>query len=102
MKEKTVSEAKIKGVPSMARKKPVKIEFIPCEVEYIPEILKWATDSRPIYTTQLKDCIQIEICTLEGTLKAFTGGRCVIIKGVEGEIYPCEISIFEKTYEILS
>lgn len=38
-----------------------------------------------------------EIKTLEGTMKANTGDY--IIKGVNGEIYPCKPDIFEKTYE---
>lgn len=38
-----------------------------------------------------------EIKTLEGTMIARTGDY--IIKGVNGEIYPCKPDIFEKTYE---
>lgn len=38
-----------------------------------------------------------EIETLEGTMKANEGDY--IIKGVNGEIYPCKPDIFEKTYE---
>lgn len=38
-----------------------------------------------------------EIKTLEGTMVARTGDY--IIKGVNGEIYPCKPDIFEKTYE---
>ena len=40
-----------------------------------------------------------EIKTLEGVMTAKTGDY--IIKGVEGEIYPCKPEIFEKTYEII-
>lgn len=38
-----------------------------------------------------------EIKTLEGVMTAHTGDY--IIKGVNGEIYPCKSDIFEKTYE---
>ena len=38
-----------------------------------------------------------EIKTLEGTMKASAGDY--IIRGVNGEIYPCKPDIFEKTYE---
>ena len=38
-----------------------------------------------------------EIKTLEGTMIAKAGDY--IIKGVNGEIYPCKSDIFEKTYE---
>lgn len=40
---------------------------------------------------------EMEIETLEGIMKANVGDY--IIKGVEGEIYPCKPDIFEKTYK---
>ncbi|WP_306802689.1 hypothetical protein [Heyndrickxia coagulans] len=39
----------------------------------------------------------LTIETLEGELKANKGDY--IIKGVQGEFYPCKPDIFEKTYE---
>lgn len=39
------------------------------------------------------------INTLEGAMYAPYGG-CYIIKGVNGELYPCRTEIFEKTYEV--
>lgn len=39
-----------------------------------------------------------DIKTLEGTMRANTGDY--IIRGVNGEIYPCKSDIFEKTYEL--
>ena len=39
----------------------------------------------------------IEIPTLEGIMKAAPGD--FIIKGVNGELYPCKADIFEKTYD---
>lgn len=39
----------------------------------------------------------IVIPTLEGDMKANAGDY--IIRGVEGEFYPCRQDIFEKTYE---
>lgn len=39
---------------------------------------------------------EISIETLEGTMKASIGDY--IIKGVNGEFYPCKKEIFEKTY----
>lgn len=43
------------------------------------------------------DDYRIEIPTLEGTMKASPGDW--IIKGVQGEFYPCKPDIFEQTYE---
>ncbi|MCW6094735.1 hypothetical protein LAV60_16295 [Clostridium sporogenes] len=37
------------------------------------------------------------IVTLEGEMKISNGDY--IIKGVNGEFYPCKLDIFEKTYE---
>ena len=37
------------------------------------------------------------IPTLEGTMKFKRGD--MLITGVKGEIYPCKLDIFEKTYE---
>jgi hypothetical protein len=39
------------------------------------------------------------IKTLEGDMKAYQGDY--IIKGVNGEIYPCKPDIFSKTYELV-
>ena len=40
---------------------------------------------------------QLRIKTLEGVMDARIGDY--IIKGVNGECYPCKPDIFEKTYE---
>lgn len=42
---------------------------------------------------------EIVIDTLEGQMKADIGDY--IIKGVNGEFYPCKPDIFEKTYELV-
>ena len=41
----------------------------------------------------------MQIKTLEGTMAADPGDW--IIKGIEGEFYPCKPDIFEKTYELV-
>jgi hypothetical protein len=38
------------------------------------------------------------IRTLEGTMKVRTGAY--VVRGIRGEIYPCEESIFEASYEL--
>ena len=40
---------------------------------------------------------EIEIETLEGTMKANKGD--FIIRGVKGELYPCKPDIFYETYD---
>jgi len=46
---------------------------------------------------ELKLFVGIDIRTLEGTMRANIGDW--IIKGVQGEFYPCRADIFEQTYE---
>jgi hypothetical protein len=42
----------------------------------------------------------LRIATLEGVMEASVGDY--IIRGVNGELYPCKPDIFEKTYEEVS
>lgn len=81
------------------RKKPVVIEAIQFEdtAERIWEIYEFmgTKDFRVNYADKDNPFIPIE--TLEGTMKANVGDY--IIKGVNGEFYPCKPDIFEKTYE---
>ena len=41
----------------------------------------------------------LDIPTLEGVMKASPGDY--IIRGVQGELYPCKPNIFEDTYEVV-
>lgn len=83
------------------RKKPVVIEAV-----------QWLGDSKNEENVQeLLDFMQIEELVLKvkngntniliETLEDIMGGKpgCYIIKGVEGELYPCDKEIFEQTYE---
>lgn len=84
-----------------ARKKPVIIEFLPCEPEYLEQILSWWTKERPIIQWRTHDHqFVLEIMTLEWIHTATK--LDVIIKWVDGEVYPCKKSIFEKTYDVIS
>jgi hypothetical protein len=79
------------------RKKPVEIEaFLLGEEppEWFNE--KVEEEEASLYTEDNKIYCKIE--TLEGTMRADEGVD-YIIKGVDGEIYPCKKDIFERTYE---
>lgn len=89
------------------RKKPVTVEawqyngtFASC-----PEWVANAIEKRIIKRGQnahLNTVIageQYDIVTLEGDMHISMGDY--IIKGVNGELYPCKPDIFEKTYELL-
>lgn len=73
------------------RKKPVIIDAIQWHGDNIGEV-QWFYKTDGILIGD-----QIIIDTLEGTMKANIGDW--IIKGVNGEYYPCKPDIFEKTYE---
>ena len=83
------------------RKKPVVIEAIQLTNESIIEIIKWATDyiSIKIDTDENDNIIGMIIPTLEGAMKASMNDY--IIKGIQGEFYPCKPAIFEQTYELI-
>ena len=44
--------------------------------------------------------VSMKIKTLEGNMKASVGDY--IIKGLQGEFYPCKPDVFEKKYEIIT
>lgn len=81
-----------------ATKKPVEIDYLIARLEFLDEILAWSTPERPI-TLETSNMIgrKIYITTLEGVMTANEGDY--IIKGVNGEVYPCKPDIFEKTYD---
>lgn len=87
------------------RKKPVEIEAITFQefVEYgkknttnIVNGMPWSFDYNGYPVTHENDECYL-IPTLEGSMK-FTP-QDMLITGVNGEIYPCKLPIFAKTYE---
>lgn len=87
------------------RKKPVVVEaFLLDERGLVSEDWFWEAVAENSIIIHWCDeyCFEpawCEIKTLEGTMIARAGDY--IIKGVNGEIYPCKADIFEKTYEIV-
>lgn len=87
------------------RKKPVVIEAIQYtkynrqEIEaFIGKELEENLESETAYVAGIAPPIfSLNIETLEGVMKANEGDW--IIRGVNGEFYPCKPDIFEKTYE---
>ncbi len=85
------------------RKKPVVIEAFKFYVDSIPD---WFMDKVSSNDIILHNCnykrygideAYCEIKTLEGVM--IGKGGDYIIKGINGEIYPCKADVFEKTYE---
>lgn len=81
------------------RKKPVVIEAVQFldNPERLCELSEFITtqDLRVNYEDPENPVLKIE--TLEGVMNASV--EDYIIKGVNGEYYPCKPDIFEKTYE---
>lgn len=89
------------------RKKPVEIEAIQYTGDNLEQVLEF-TGKHPSwdnwfrsfedYSNHVRASGNIfKIITLEGTMEATPGYW--IIRGVNGEYYPCHPEIFEKTYD---
>lgn len=78
---------------SRYRKKPIEIEAVHYDGMFPLEFLGDAD-----YVQAASDgSDSIEIHTLEGVMRADVGDW--IIRGVQGELYPCKPDIFDATYE---
>ena len=84
------------------RKVPVEIEAIQFTGDNIESINEWVAEFYKNHP-QLRCRVltfegdYIYIKTLEGTMECAKGNW--IIRGVEGEFYPCRDSVFRATYE---
>lgn len=91
------------------RKKSIVIEAIEFDgtMPAVDAICAWARQywvgkQIPAFSTMLvldyeNTVLALEVPTIEGRVKAQRGDY--IIKGIQGEIYPCKRDIFEQTYE---
>ncbi|WP_449281244.1 hypothetical protein [Leucobacter sp.] len=94
------------------RKKPVLIEAMILTRENVDAVARWcggrvireekASDPTDVY-------VALDIPTLEGTMRAQTvdpSGRYphgdAVIRGVQGEFYPCKPDIFADTYDVVT
>lgn len=81
------------------RKKPVVIEAVQWTGDNGEEINNFCGNYAKFATSHLGNVVfyGLGIETLEGFMEASTGDY--IIKGVNGEFYPCKPDVFAKTYE---
>lgn len=89
-----------------ARKKPVVIECIQWTGDNLQEVRDFVGNylienyiEIHTYNKRIETLDSIEIRTLEGNHLCNIGDY--IIKGVQGEFYPCKPDIFEETYEVV-
>lgn len=100
------------SIPTRYRKKPVVIEAMQLTRENAHDVARWCggrviEEAKPGDPTDVY--IAVDIPTLEGVMRAeafhhstwdgtqYTGGD-YIIRGVQGEFYPCKPDIFTATY----
>lgn len=77
------------------RKKPVVIEAVKYD-----GMVQDIVDFVGLFNTEMDEgMIKLYIKTLEGDMLISHGDY--VIKGVEGEFYPCKPDIFKKTYELV-
>lgn len=91
------------SIPGRYTKKPVTIEAMRLDFadnERVEAIMKWVGDDILFfnYDPMVNHFCAAHIKTLEGPL--FVSQGDYIIKGIEGEFYPCKPDIFDKTYTL--
>lgn len=80
------------------RKKPVVIDAIQFDKTNGGVIAHWSGGRFEAKASDPNDVAEwVDIPTLEGVMRANLGDY--IIRGVQGEFYPCKPDIFEQTYE---
>jgi hypothetical protein len=92
------------------KKKPVVIEAVQWTGNNLQEVLeftgkhpnfdKWFSSFEEYERHVRHDGQSFHVITLEGTMRAAPNDW--IIKGVNGEFYPCKPDIFEKTYDVFN
>ena len=87
--------------PMKFRKKPVDIEAVQLTPESAEGILSWITEclgEAKAYVHPNGE-VDILIWTLEGEMRATQ--KDWIIRGIQGEFYPCKPDIFAESYELV-
>lgn len=80
--------------PTRWRKRPVVIDAMQLRIGNAHDVADWCGGK----VAWVKPHVPaVDIKTLEGTMRANVGWW--VIKGVQGEYYPCDPDIFEATYE---
>lgn len=82
-----------------AIKLPVEVEVMQFTNENVDKVLEWGRGKIILNESTKVFEDYLIIWTLEGNMKAKHGDY--IIKGVQGEFYPCKPDIFHKTYDII-
>ena len=82
-------------IPLRCVKKPVEVEAMKCDSSTVRWVARWINNNGGEARI---DEGQLYISTLEGEMWARFGDY--VIRGVQGEFYPCKPDIFEATYDL--
>lgn len=80
------------------KKKPIVVEAVQWTGDNIDEIFGFCTAAY-LDADNTRNEVELHIRTREGGLVANDGDY--IIKGIQGEYYPCKPDVFERTYELI-
>jgi hypothetical protein len=80
------------------RKKPVLIDAWQWQGQPRNEWPIWLQTAKHVQLVEAE--FRLKISTLEGTMRANLGDW--VLKGITGELYPCNEDIFFATYEMVS
>lgn len=93
------------------RKKPIIVEAFKYDGDLISSdgkyyVPQWAAEAfetgvlhYPIPESPMHPPCELYVKTLEGDMHVSVGDY--VIRGVNGELYPCKPDVFEKTYELV-
>ncbi len=83
------------------RKKPIEVEAIKFDGTNCREVLEFIHPDMPKIRLAGVEKIKLPIVieTLEGDMDVSVGDY--VIRGIQGELYPCKPDIFEQTYQPL-
>lgn len=81
------------------RKKPIEVEAIQFNGYNHEQIKEWSNGKVVSAKAWKPDYCQLEVHTLEGIMDVNYGD--FVIKGIQGEFYPCKHDIFIATYEAM-
>ena len=79
------------------RKRPIIVQAVQWKGDNLDEVEELDYNTNERVRQSNKDVGKLLIITLEGIMTATRGDW--IIRGAEGELYPCKPTIFESTYE---
>ena len=83
--------------PQRFRKRPVDIDAMQLDRDNAKDVCDWIQSRMPDASVWYNADGAVGVDTLEGLMRVDIGDW--VIRGVQGEFYPCKPDIFDATYE---